>query len=527
MFLIEGKGASEGIAVGPLLVKPAKAQSSASPISTLAPEQEVARFQAARQQVLTNLEKLRVKAQAEAGEEEAAIFEVHQLMLQDPDLNDACEALMVQDHLTAEAAAREATAQFAAMLESMDDEYMQGRAADVRDIGGQLDELLTSGKDWTSLLTRPSIIYADDLTPSEGSSNSHTSILARTMKIPAIAHTGQNLTEEQNGILAAMDGGSGALFLEPDEGILKTFKEKAEILSGKAHELDQFRGRPTMTASGKGIALYANVGGPEDMPLVRENDAEGVGLFRSEFLYLGRDTFPTEEELFTAYRDAAVAMEGRRLIIRTLDIGADKKAGYFDLPEEANPALGFRAIRICLKRPDIFYTQLRAILRASAYGQVAVMFPMITSVDEVQASKELLEATKIKLAQEGIPFNPDLEVGVMIETPAAALISEDLAPLVDFFSIGTNDLVQYTLAVDRQNAALEDLANPAHKAVLKLIQATIYNGHKAGIWVGIYGEAAANPDLIPLFITMGVDELSMAPGRILPARKLICSLTVE
>lgn len=538
MKLVQGKGASAGVAVGPILVKPAGQDPEIHLTTSLDPEQELKRFQDAQQQVVESLEILKEKARQQVGEEEAGIFEVHQMMVQDPDLCDAITGLITGEHFTAEAAVKEAGKQFAAMLEAMDDEYMQARGADVRAICGQLEDALTrSGGSWTELLTRPSIICADDLTPSEtlqlnkklilgfvttgGSATSHTAILARTLKIPAIVHTGVQLDESWNGKMGAMDGTAGHFYLEPMEEVLDDLKVKLDRQRSAQDALEAYRGRPTVTADGKQIALFGNIGQPEDIDLVLQNDGEGVGLFRSEFLYLGRDDYPTEDELFEAYCSAAQELEGRKLVIRTLDIGADKKVDYFKLPPEENPALGFRAIRICLKRPEIFYTQLRAILRASAYGQVAVMFPMIISVEEVQAAKELLEAARVKLRQEGIPFDEDMEVGVMIETPAAALISDDLANEVDFFSIGTNDLVQYTLAVDRQNAELEELASAGHKAVLRLIQNTVNNGHAGGCWVGICGEAAADPKLIPYFIAMGVDELSMSPGKILAARKLI------
>jgi phosphotransferase system enzyme I (PtsI) len=526
------------VAVGPILVKPAGQNPEIRLTTSLDPQQELKRFQEAQQQVVESLEILKEKARQQVGEEEAGIFEVHQMMVQDPDLCDAITGLITGEHFTAEAAVKEAGKQFAAMLEAMDDEYMQARGADVRAICGQLEDALTrSGGSWTELLTRPSIICADDLTPSEtlqldkklilgfvtssGSATSHTAILARTMKIPAVVHTGVQLDESWNGKLGAMDGAAGRFYLDPGEEVLDDLKIKLARHQAAQDALEAYRGKPTVTADGKQIALFGNIGQPEDIDLVLQNDGEGVGLFRSEFLYLGRDNYPTEDELFEAYCTAAQELEGRKLIIRTLDIGADKKVDYFKLPPEENPALGFRAIRICLKRPEIFYTQLRAILRASAYGQVAVMFPMIISVEEVKAAKELLEAAKVKLRAEGIPFDEDMEVGVMIETPAAALITDDLAQEVDFFSIGTNDLVQYTLAVDRQNAELEDLASAGHKAVLRLIQNTINNGHAGGCWVGICGEAAADPKLIPYFIAMGVDELSMSPGKILAARKLI------
>lgn len=544
MKLVQGKGASAGVAAGPILVKPAGRQPEIRLDTCLDPQQELKRLQAAQQQVIETLEGLKEKARQQVGEEEAGIFEVHQMMVQDPDLCDTITGLIQENHMTAEGAVREAGSQFAAMLEAMDDEYMQARGADVRAVRGQLEDALAQGgRSWTELLTQPSIICADDLTPSEtlqldkslilgfvtsgGSANSHTAILARTMKIPAIVHTGITLDEDWNGTLGALDGGTGNFWLDPEPQVLEALKEKQQQHRAAEDALEQFRGKPTCTADGRTIALYGNIGQPEDIDLVLQNDGEGVGLFRSEFLYLGREDYPTEEELFEAYCTAAQELEGRKLIIRTLDIGADKKVGYFQLPEEENPALGFRAIRICLKRPEIFLTQLRAILRASAYGEVAVMFPMIVSVEEVKAARALLEQAAASLRAGGIPFDEKLEVGIMIETPAAAIISDDLAQYVDFFSIGTNDLTQYTLAVDRQNASLEELGKASHKAVLRLIDLTIRNGHAGGCWVGICGEAAVDPELIPYFVAMGVDELSMSPGKILGARKLISTLRAE
>lgn len=544
MKLVQGKGASAGVAAGPILVKPAGRQPEIRLDTCLDSQQELKRLQAAQQQVIETLEGLKEKARQQVGEEEAGIFEVHQMMVQDPDLCDTITGLIQENHMTAEGAVREAGSQFAAMLEAMDDEYMQARGADVRAVCGQLEDALAQGgRSWTELLTQPSIICADDLTPSEtlqldkslilgfvtsgGSANSHTAILARTMKIPAIVHTGITLDEDWNGTLGALDGGTGNFWLDPEPQVLEALKEKQQQHRAAEDALEQFRGKPTCTADGRTIALYGNIGQPEDIDLVLQNDGEGVGLFRSEFLYLGREDYPTEDELFEAYCTAAQELEGRKLIIRTLDIGADKKVGYFQLPEEENPALGFRAIRICLKRPEIFLTQLRAILRASAYGEVAVMFPMIVSVEEVKAARALLEQAAASLRAGGIPFDEKLEVGIMIETPAAAIISDDLAQYVDFFSIGTNDLTQYTLAVDRQNASLEELGKASHKAVLRLIDLTIRNGHAGGCWVGICGEAAADPELIPYFVAMGVDELSMSPGKILGARKLISTLRAE
>ena len=542
MYVLNGKGVSAGVAAGPILVKPAaREQGSVTLVKSLNPEAELARFHKARTKVLAQLEALQEKTKREIGEDEAAIFEMHAIMVQDPDLGGMIEDYIQQHELTAEAAVQTACSQFAAMLESMDDEYMKARGTDVRDISAQLIEALSDRSGgWISRITRPVILCADDLTPSEtvqldkrmllgfitsgGSANSHTAILARTMGIPAVVNTGQLIPEALDGHMAAIDGANGRAFLDPDPEILAAIRNKLAAVRARTSEMAALRGVPTVTKSGRHIDLFANVGQVSDMPLVEENDGEGVGLFRSEFLYLGRSDYPSEEVLLSAYRQAASALKGKKLVIRTLDIGADKQADYFQLPREENPAMGLRAIRICLQRPEIFYTQLRAILRASAYGKVAVMFPMITSVEEVRESRKILKAAMTQLVQEGIPFDRDLEVGIMIETPAAAVISDDLAQEVDFFSIGTNDLVQYTLAADRQNAALEALASPSHPAVLRLIQRTIRAGHDAGIWVGICGEAAADPKLIPLFVEMGVDELSMSPSRILGARKLIRSL---
>ena len=542
MYVLNGKGVSAGVAAGPILVKPAaREQGSVTLVKSLNPEEALARFHKARTKVLAQLEALQEKTKREIGEDEAAIFEMHAIMVQDPDLGGMIEDYIQQHELTAEAAVQTACSQFAAMLESMDDEYMKARGTDVRDISAQLIEALSDRSGgWISRITRPVILCADDLTPSEtvqldkrmllgfitssGSANSHTAILARTMGIPAVVNTGQLIPEALDGHMAAIDGANGRAFLDPDPEILAAIRNKLAAVRARTSEMAALRGVPTVTKSGRHIDLFANVGQVSDMPLVEENDGEGVGLFRSEFLYLGRSDYPSEEVLLSAYRQAASALKGKKLVIRTLDIGADKQADYFQLPREENPAMGLRAIRICLQRPEIFYTQLRAILRASAYGKVAVMFPMITSVEEVRESRKILKAAMTQLVQEGIPFDRDLEVGIMIETPAAAVISDDLAQEVDFFSIGTNDLVQYTLAADRQNAALEALASPSHPAVLRLIQRTIRAGHDAGIWVGICGEAAADPKLIPLFVEMGVDELSMSPSRILGARKLIRSL---
>jgi phosphotransferase system enzyme I (PtsI) len=542
MFVLSGKGVSAGVAAGPVLVKPAaRQQMGVTLVRSLNPEAELVRYHKAQQKVLAQLEALQEKTKREIGEDEAAIFEMHAIMVQDPDLNEMIEGFIKEHQLTAEAAVQTAGEQFAGMLESMDDDYMKARGTDVRDIAGQLVEALSAkDSDWISKISQPVILCADDLTPSEtvqldkrmllgfitsgGSANSHTAILARTMGIPAVVNTGETIPEEFNGHIAAIDGVAGQAYLDPEPQILMAIQNKIAAAKAQQSEMAALIGTPTVTKSGRKIDLFANVGQVSDMPLVTQNDAEGVGLFRSEFLYLGRDDYPTEDDLFEAYRTAAQALKGKKLVIRTLDIGADKKASYFDLPEEENPALGMRAIRICLRRPEIFYTQLRAILRASAYGKVAVMFPMITSMEEIQAAKKILKVAMEQLVKEGVPFDEKLETGIMIETPAAAVISDELAEQVDFFSIGTNDLVQYTLAVDRQNAALEEMASAGHPAVLRLIHKTIRAGHDAGIWVGICGEAAADPKLIPTFIDMGVDELSMSPAKILKTRKLILSL---
>jgi phosphotransferase system enzyme I (PtsI) len=543
MIILKGKTASAGIAVAPVLAKPnADNEDRVTLLTSLNPEAEMVRFHTAQEKVINHLGQLAEKTRQELGDEEAAIFETHQMMLQDPDFVEMIENLMLDNHLTAEGAVERAGEQFAAMLESMDDDYMKARAADVRDIASQvLQVLMSKNTDWASELDHPVIICADDLTPSEtvqldkknimgfitsgGSANSHTAILARTMGIPAIVHTDKIISEDWNGKLAAIDGSTGTVYLDPDEQVLEAMKEKMQVEATDKEGLTAMKGLETITKSGRKINLYANIGQEGDLPQVLANDAEGIGLFRSEFLYLRRQDFPTEDDLFEAYRAGAEALKGRKLIIRTLDIGADKRVGYFHLPEEENPALGYRAIRICLRQPEIFYTQLRAILRASAYGNVAVMFPMIISLEEIRAAKEILGVAESKLREEGIPFNPKMEVGIMIETPASAVISDELAQEVDFFSIGTNDLVQYTLAVDRQNAMLEEMAKASHPAVLRLINKTIRAAHDAGIWVGICGEAAADPELIPTFVKMGVDELSMSATKILSARKLIRSLT--
>ena len=539
MLTLKGKSVFPGIAIGPLALFHRNTVSTAvRPVEDA--EAEVARFQTARAAAMAQLQGLYDKALEKVGEEQAAVFEVHQMMLDDDDYIESVETQIREENLNAEAAVDRTAQQFAEMFRTMDDDYMKARAADVLDISRRVEVELCGGQGIDYSNYDEVVLAADDLAPSEtlqldtdkilgfvtsaGSTNSHTAILARTMGIPAVVNTGQLIPEALDGHMAAIDGANGRAFLDPDPEILAAIRNKLAAVRARTSEMAALRGVPTVTKSGRHIDLFANVGQVSDMPLVEENDGEGVGLFRSEFLYLGRSDYPSEEVLLSAYRQAASALKGKKLVIRTLDIGADKQADYFQLPREENPAMGLRAIRICLQRPEIFYTQLRAILRASAYGKVAVMFPMITSVEEVRESRKILKAAMTQLVQEGIPFDRDLEVGIMIETPAAAVISDDLAQEVDFFSIGTNDLVQYTLAADRQNAALEALASPSHPAVLRLIQRTIRAGHDAGIWVGICGEAAADPKLIPLFVEMGVDELSMSPSRILGARKLIRSL---
>ena len=487
---------------------------------------EVARFESAKAEAVGQLQALYEKAMKDVGEENAMIFEIHQMMLEDLDYLESIH------HAVATTADN-----FAAMFAAMDDAYMQGRAADVKDVSERVLNIL-SGVDNKMFSTDDSVIIAaDDLVPSEtvqldkekvlgfatmyGSSNSHTAILARTMNIPAIIGLGEELKEEYDGAYAIIDGFDGKIYINPDEETLNIMREKQVKDREKKLLLQELKGKENVTLSGQKINIYANIGNSSDVGSVLQNDAGGIGLFRSEFLYLENDTFPTEEQQLQVYKTVAENMAGKKVIIRTLDIGADKQVGYFDLPQEENPALGYRAIRICLTQTDIFKTQLRALLRASAYGQIAIMFPMITSVWEVKRAKEILEEVKKELKTEGFPYNEAMEVGVMIETPAAVMVSRELAKEVDFFSVGTNDLTQYTLAIDRQNPKLDQFYDPHHPAVLAMIQMAADSIHAEGKWIGICGELGADLEMTETFLKMGIDELSVSPSMILSVRKKV------
>ena len=443
----------------------------------------------------------------DVGKDNAAIFEIHQMMLEDLDYIESVEGIIRTQQVNAEYAVQTTAANFAEIFSSMEDDYMRARAADVKDISNKVLGCL-----------------GDAGSQAAGSVNSHTAILARTIGIPAVVNTGSNIGEEYDGKLVAVDGYIGEVFVDPDEATLERIKAKMEQDAQHKKLLEELKGKKSITGGGQQVHVYANIGGTGDLASVLANDAEGIGLFRSEFIYLESKDYPTEEQQFEKYKLAAEAMAGKRVIIRTLDIGADKQADYFELPQEENPALGYRAIRICLERPELFATQLRAICRASAYGKLAVMFPMIISVEEVRKARKILREVQAELKYAGVPFDPKMEVGIMIETPAAALISAELAKEVDFFSIGTNDLSQYTLAIDRQNQRLEQFFDAHHPAILRLIEMTVQGAHAAGIWCGVCGELGADLSLTKEFVRMGMDELSVSPASILPLRKKIRSL---
>lgn len=494
---------------------------------------ELARYESAKEQAIRQLRELYEKAVVEVGEVNAQIFEVHSMMLEDDDYNDSVGNIIRSQAVNAEYAVAVTGDNFASMFANMEDEYFKARSADVKDISERVIGIL-SGKEGGGSLMEPCIIVAEDLVPSEtvqmdktkllafvtrqGSANSHTAILARTMSIPALVKV--EINEGWNGRTAIVDGHSGVIIVDPDEATLREYENLRAKDEEKKRLLLELKNKETITKSGRRVKLYANIGNVSDLGAVLQNDAAGIGLFRSEFLYLEKEDFPTEEEQFAAYRQVAETMAGRPVIIRTLDIGADKQAAYLKLGEEENPAMGYRAIRICLSRPDIFKTQLRAILRASAFGRIAIMYPMITSVEELRDIRKILDEVKRKLDADGIAYG-EVEQGIMIETPAAAIISDLLAKEVDFFSIGTNDLTQYTLAVDRQNNKLDRFYDPHHEAILRLIRTVVENAHKAGIWAGICGELGADTELTEDFLRMGVDELSVSPGMILPLRKII------
>lgn len=536
MQRVQGKIAFGGIAIGKIKellpqnheVRRVKVEDTVA---------EMDRFEQAKEETKRQLHGLYEKAVKEVGEDNAAIFEIHQMMLEDLDYLDSIRNMIETQSVNAEFAVAMTGDNFAQMFAQMDDDYMKARAADVKDISERLIRVLSNRQNQTGETgdsDEKYIIVADDLAPSEtiqldrekvqafvtrkGSTNSHTAILARTMNIPALVLT--PVAEEINGKEAIVDGFTGTVILEPDEDVRKEYEEKQREEAHRRELLERLKGKPAITEDGKEIKLYANIGGVKDVAAVLQNDAAGIGLFRSEFLYLQNQDYPTEEEQFKAYKTVAEMMAGKKVIIRTLDIGADKKVDYFQLDEEDNPALGYRAIRICLTRPEIFRTQLRALLRASAFGNIAIMLPMITSLWEVQKAKEIIADVKKELTEQGISYK-DVEVGVMIETPAAVMIADDLAKEVDFFSIGTNDLTQYTLAIDRQNEHLDTFYNAHHPAVLRMIGMVAESAHKAGIWAGICGELGADLELTEAFVQMGIDELSVSPSMVLPVRDKI------
>lgn len=534
MKILNGKAISAGIAFGKLyFYKRVELTLKRHHVEDV--ESELARYHEAKQRALDSLKALYEKALKEAGEHEAAIFEAHQMMLEDLDYEDSVVEIINHDRVNAEFAVGQTADRFAEMFGAMENEYLRGRATDVRDVSEKLISTLLSHTEGSLIESdEPVIVVADDLMPSEtvqmdkdkllgfallqGSTNSHTAILARTMSIPAVIHLDGQVDESCHGKEAIVDGFSGTVYLEPDAATVEQMKKLREQHMKHLELLEQLKGKENITKDGQTVRVYANIGHVPDLDYVMENDAGGIGLFRSEFLYLDSTDYPTEEEQFTAYKTVLETMEGKLVIIRTLDIGADKQVDYFKLPKEENPAMGFRAIRICLQRPDVFKTQLRALFRASAFGKLGIMFPMIISVEEVQKIKKVVEEVKADLRAEKVSFADDVELGIMIETPAAAVISDDLAKEVDFFSIGTNDLTQYTLAVDRQNQELENFYDPHHKAILRLIKMVVENGHKHGTWVGICGELGADPTLTETFLSMGVDELSVSPSKVLEVR---------
>lgn len=498
---------------------------------------ELERFQTAKNQAIEELKGLYEKALKEVGEANAAIFDIHQMLLDDEDYGDSVRNIIETEKVNAEYAVALTGDNFAGMFEAMEDAYMQGRAADVRDISDRVIRVLLKEEENHAIFSEKVIIAADDLAPSEtikldkskvlgfamvqGSAQSHTAILARSMGIPALVNIGEQLTSEYEGKLAIIDGFEGKLYLDPDQETLDRMEQKRLKVLEEKTLLQQLKGKESVTKDGTKVKVYANIGNTNDVAKVLQNDAEGIGLFRSEFLYLENDTYPTEDQQFAVYKTVAQNMAGKKVIIRTLDIGADKQAAYFNLSKEENPALGFRAIRICLTRQDVFKTQLRAIFRAALFGNISIMFPMIISKDEVLKIKEILKEVKQELTEEGIPFKDNLEIGIMIETPAAVMISDELAKEVDFFSIGTNDLTQYTLAIDRQNQMLEAFYDSHHPAVLKMIQIAADNAHKEGKWIGICGELGADVSLTKTFLKMGIDELSVSPSMILELRKMV------
>lgn len=529
MRILKGTGVCGGIAFGKLYLF-RKTEKTVKRTHVEDTESEISRFEKAQQEALEQLEALHDKALAEVGEANAMIFEIHQMMLCDEDYLNSIRSIISDQGINAETAVAVTADNFAEMFSSMDDEYMKERAADVKDISERVIGILSGTGNVGTDYSEPVIIAAEDLAPSEtvqldkskilafvtekGSSNSHTSILARTMNIPAVVGV-ESLMDGNDGMKdAIVDGGTGTIYIEPDETTVSQMREKREYDIRRREMLDRLKNVNPVTKDGQEILLYANIGTPDDLPLVYANGGRGVGLFRSEFIYLESDHYPTEDEQFAVYKKSLEKMAGKRVVIRTLDIGADKQVDYFDMPKEENPAMGVRAIRICLNRPEIFRTQLRALLRASAYGKLAIMFPMITSVDEVKRIKAIVEDVKSELRSEEIKFDENIELGIMIETPAAAIVSDRLAKEVDFFSVGTNDLTQYTLAIDRQNSEAEKFCDTHHESILRFIKIAADNAHANGIWIGICGELGADISLMEFFLSIGIDELSVSPGKI-------------
>ena len=536
MITIQGKGVSAGVGVGPLYYY-RRATTEIKRYTVEDTGAEWHRFKGAQTGAVEQLGQLAEQARAEAGDEAAMLFETHQMMAEDLDYEEAIEDRITNQKMNAEAAVADTAEQFAEMFAAMDDSYMQARAADVKDVSQRILSILCGVVQGGIASDVPVLLAADDLAPSEtiqldktkilgfitagGSGSSHTAILARTMGIPAIVGVGDALKPEYEGRQAIADGSTGALVVDPDDDTRARLLKKREEQQRLQRLLETLKGQTNVTKDGKTIRIYCNIGSPEDVHAVQVNDGGGIGLFRSEFLYLNSSTFPTEDEQYAAYKQVLSDMDGKEVIIRTLDIGADKQIGYFDLPKEDNPAMGMRALRLCLTRPEIFRTQLRALFRASAYGKLGIMFSMVTSVWEVREAKKLCEEVKRDLKHEGIPYSEDVQIGIMIETPAAAVNSDRLAKEVDFFSIGTNDLTQYTLACDRQNNDLGRFYDPHHPAVLRLIKLVVDNAHKNGIWAGICGELGADLALTETFLAMGLDELSVTPRAVLPLRNAV------
>ena len=536
MITIQGKGVSKGIAKGPLyFFQRSDTTVTLKVVSDI--EAEKARLAVAQEQSIRQLNALAEKCQEDAGEEMAVLFETHAMFVEDEDFVECITSLIDEESCNAEHAVEQAGIQFAAMFAAMDDAYMQARAADIKDVAKRILNNLLGVVDGGIHSDVPVILAADDLAPSEtlqldkskilgfvtmgGSGNSHTAILARTMGIPAICGAGEALAEGYNGRVGYIDGETGQLIIDPDAMTQAALKEKYEKQQETKKLLETMKGQEDITLDGKKMLLYCNIGSPEDVAAVLANDGQGIGLFRSEFLYLSASDYPTEDEQFEAYRSVADAMNGKRVVIRTLDIGADKQVDYFDMKEEENPALGVRAIRICLNRPEVFRTQLRALYRASVYGKIAIMFPMITSVWEVKECKRACMSVMKELEAEGIPYDKDTELGIMIETLSSVFVAEELAKLVDFFSVGTNDLTQYTLACDHQANDLGKFYDPHHPALLRAIKMAADAAHKAGIWIGICGELGADISMLPTFLAMGIDELSVSPSAVLPVRAAI------